>query len=491
MNRRVMGIVGVSVVALLVLLGGVVAPTAAEQPPQPVADNTVYLPIVGKQAGALTVFGFETIEGNLARSDVQARARDLNVSWVRLNSISWREVQPTANLSVEDWNWAALQAFEQEALAAQELGLTAMVVVDDNPEWARMGDLPCNALEGAAFGDYGRFVAELVRRYSVPPYNVRYWELGNEPDVDPRLVSPDSPFGCWGDINDPYYGGEHYGNMLKTAYPVIKQANPDVQVVMGGLLLDTPETTQSAKGFPERFLTGVLRTGAGDSFDVLAFHSHSIYRGSRTYDADRDDFRWRERNGMVRGKAQFVRDVMQQYGISKPLMLNETALLYNGIYTNGDPIDPTFMQAQADHIVKLYARGTSADLLAICWYTLEGPGWRVSALLDGQQQPRPVYNVMQLLRQLTDGAYAVDEVTAEYGAAEEVEAYRFLGANGGGQRSLDTVWAVNGDGGEVALSAGSVAAAYTRDGEPLAPTRTEGDTVVYAVSFEPIFIARN
>ena len=51
---------------------------------------------------------------------------------------------------------------------------------------------------------------------------MHHWELGNEPDVDPDLVPPDSIFGCWGEISDrEYYGGKEYGNMLKLVYPAI------------------------------------------------------------------------------------------------------------------------------------------------------------------------------------------------------------------------------------------------------------------------------
>ena len=60
-------------------------------------------------------------------------------------------------------------------------------------------------------------------RYSVPPYNVHMWEIGNEPDVG-SICGGDSEFGCWGNPADAYYGGGAYGEMLKRVYPGIKQA---------------------------------------------------------------------------------------------------------------------------------------------------------------------------------------------------------------------------------------------------------------------------
>ena len=37
--------------------------------------------------------------------------------------------------------------------------------------------------------------------------------------------------------NDPYYGGGYYAEMLKIVYPQIKAADPEAQILIGGLLL--------------------------------------------------------------------------------------------------------------------------------------------------------------------------------------------------------------------------------------------------------------
>jgi len=47
------------------------------------------------------------------------------------------------------------------------------------------------------------FIEDVVRRYSIPPYNVQYWEIGNEPDIAPEQLPSDMPFGCWGKTGDP------------------------------------------------------------------------------------------------------------------------------------------------------------------------------------------------------------------------------------------------------------------------------------------------
>ena len=126
---------------------------------------------------------------------------------------------------------------------------------------------------------------EAVTRYSKPPYNVKYWELGNEPDVDPANMPPNAVYGCWGNINDPYYGGGYYAELLKAIYPRIKVADPDAQVLIGGLLLDCDPTNPPIDAntglprncTPSRFLEGILLNGGGEFFDSVSFHAYDYY----------------------------------------------------------------------------------------------------------------------------------------------------------------------------------------------------------------------
>jgi len=61
----------------------------------------------------------------------------------------------------------------------------------------------------------------LVVCYSVAPYNVKYWELWNEPDIAASSFPGNNIFGCWGDPGDAYFGGGYYTVMLKVIYPKI------------------------------------------------------------------------------------------------------------------------------------------------------------------------------------------------------------------------------------------------------------------------------
>ena len=94
-----------------------------------------------------------------------------------------------------------------------------------------ISDKACGPIKPDALNAFGDFLFEAVSRYSLPPYNVTYWELGNEPDVDWNVANSAMPFGCWGDASDPYFGGGYYAEMLKVAYPQIKAANPEARVL--------------------------------------------------------------------------------------------------------------------------------------------------------------------------------------------------------------------------------------------------------------------
>ncbi|NJP06048.1 MAG: glycoside hydrolase family 5 protein [Chloroflexaceae bacterium] len=366
-----------------------------------------------QQATAATppIYGIETNTGRIASRGVQNQASALGASWLRLNTVSWRGVQAEPD---GPYDWSALANFERELAAANETGMIPIVIVDDYPRWATRYETSCSAITSDRFNDFAQFMTALVERYHQAPYNVRYWEMGNEVDIDPSLVAQDNFFGCWGDIEDTYYGGEHYGEMLKVVTPAIKQTDPNALVMIGGLLLDRPNTTISGRGKPERFLEGILEAGAADSFDIVAFHTYPWFR-ERRVDSDLTDYRWSLLGGGVIGKATFLRDIMARYGVDKPLFLNETALL-------GFIHEESFYQSQADHIVRMAIRAASIDIQAFCWYTLHNNGWFSGGLLDGSNQPRPAFIAYQQLIERTSGL-GTPVRTNDYG--DTVEAYRF------------------------------------------------------------------
>ena len=186
----------------------------------------------------------------------------------------------------------------------------------------------------------------VVERYSRSPYDIKYWEIGNEPDIDYRLPDdPNSIYGCWGDQDDNYYGGGYYAEALSHIYPAIKTADPNSKVLIGGLLLDcNPDNPPpNSNCLPGRFFEGILdHNSAGDGanyFDIVSFHAYPYYYGGNDHGAlyqDENNIKWGVSytstytitRGIVLGKLDFLRLKMQAAGIDKPIMQTEGSLLF-------------------------------------------------------------------------------------------------------------------------------------------------------------------
>jgi hypothetical protein len=428
-----------------------------------VRPNTSIPPQSDPRAGR-SLFGVE-----IGRNSVRGVAGPLNElqpDWVRYNGILWSAVEPTPGAR----NWAAIESSLAEIAAIAASGATPMVIVRSAPPWAQQArDKACGPIAPAALPAFAAFMGELVARLSAPPYNVQYWELGNEPDIDPALIEGSMPFGCWGNASDRAgYGGSAYAAMLQATYPAIKAADPQAQVIFGGLLLDCDPTNQP-DCIAGRFLNGVLAAGGGDYFDILAYHAYTYWTDLRV-DFDQTNAKWTPRGGMVLGKLQFLRETMAAYGYNKPIMMNEGGLLC----FRSDPrcAPGGFHEDQANYLVRLFVRSWHADLVASIWYTLNGPGWQEGGLLDARQQPRPAFRAKRFLQSTLDGAVYVGQLSN--GA---LEGYAFQRDD----RRIE-IWWTN-DGSRVQLNLPpTVLAAATAEGAPV--PFAEG----LVASFDPLII---
>lgn len=144
---------------------------------------------------------------------------------------------------------------------ANRQGLQVVARLGFVPEWARPPETSPLYLDEERFMDFGRYAAEFAQRYAG---RVDYIIIWNEPNLALE----------WGYAEvDPV----KYTNMLKTVYPMIKEANPDVQVLAGALA-----PTLAPPGSPDGmndlvFLQAMYDAGAADYFDILAIHAYGWY----------------------------------------------------------------------------------------------------------------------------------------------------------------------------------------------------------------------
>jgi hypothetical protein len=196
---------------------------------------------------------------------------------------------------------------------------------------------------------------------------------------------------------------------------------------------------------------------------------------------------WLSRGGATLGKITFLREVMQRYGINKPLFLNETGLRCDDRYTSISgscaAASSVFEQAKANHLIRSSMRAIAAGVESYIWYTLQGPGWSQTALLDATQQPRPAFTAMKVAIERLNEVRIPPQSFTGYGSG--IEAYRFSG-NG---FVLDVIWSVDHTTRQISLPASAVIAAYSRDGNPITPT-ISGGIATFNVGFENIYLKR-
>lgn len=330
-----------------------------------------------------------------------------DATWIRPLPLRWADVEPQPGLR----NWSAIWKLEADLVTAAISGHTTMLIVSATPSWAQqIPGYECGPIRTDAFDDFGRFLVDTVKRYSGPPYNVMVWEIWNEPDISTTLVAPNSAFGCWGDEADDYYGGRYYGEMLAVVYPMMKLENPNIEVMVGGLLMDCDVAFCKSK--TSKFFEGILVGHGGDFFDGVSFHAYDYYVGDEgKYVNPGWNSSWEVDGPVLIRKARYLVRLMETYGVTgKFLADTELALLC--------PFgcDTVFEESKAGYLTQAYAAALAENLVGNIWYDMRG-GWRSSSLLYADRTPRPAYYAFQFSAAVLNDAEYVGEIPPSFGLA--------------------------------------------------------------------------
>ena len=393
---------------------GSISNAAAQSADQTQANINVYLPMIVGKYPVVSTFGVEM--GSITNAGGLQQVSDAGVHWVRKNGLLWSVVQPSEGSS---YKWSAVADLENELINAAKENLQVILIVRSTPSWARKssGSVPtCGPIAEDKFDAFGKFLQAAVERYSQPPFNVNYWELYNEPDKP--VQDDDDVYGCWGvpSASNHLYGGDYYGKMLNAVYPYIKAGNPGAQVLNGGLLLGcSPDHPADVCGTDEsfNFLQGMLQTGA-NGIDGISFHSYDYsFPPLGAYSNYSWNSAWDTTGPVLLAKADFIRQVLAQNGISGKYLVNtESALIKKG--TN--VCDFACEQNKAYYVSQLYAAGIKADLRMNVWYSIRS-GWENTDLLAAGNNPLPAYNAYQF-------------VSSELGDAQFVKSLDYPGVMG-------------------------------------------------------------
>jgi hypothetical protein len=336
--------------------------------------------------------------------------------WARVR-ISWLWIQPDPPPA--DYVWGPYHDEKLRLVAGT--GVQLIATVADAPDWA--ADSPCASIYPDRLDEFAQFLTDLVNRYKQPPYNIKHWELINEPDYTwPNGWA--GGLGCWGDAGSQE-DGYQYAQMLAVAYGAIKAADPEATVLMGGVAHDW--FTEYGGPFDRYFPDDVMKYGGGDYTDGLNFHYFPDFHAEwerwvpegnpptcglvddgegEAYEAWGID--------LIAKTTHFRNRMSTCFGVDKPVWVTELA--EHGYANNLESL-----VRQARYVIKGYARGLAAGVENITWYALVTPNDSYEqGLLFDDWTPKPAFYAYQTLTaQLTgyEYAYTLD--------AEDVEGYVF------------------------------------------------------------------
>lgn len=451
---------------------------ARQQPLVANAGSAVYLPVLFRDSAYVSPFGIHIY--NLVPGAGFDKAIAAGTYWSRSGEVAWSDIQPDEGDPL-DWEaWEATSNSDEMWILASQNNLTNIVIVDSAPLWAQsFYGFYCSAVKQSALDDFAAFMYELVSRYSQPPYNIKYWELWNEPDIDPVLVYADSPIGCWGNKNDTNgYGGGYYAEMLKVVYPEIKRADPTAKVLVGGLLLDCDPDISTAcdngqhQDLPSKFLKGILANGGGGYFDGISFHAYDgYYNDLGKYGQFSWGSSWDGTGPVLIAKSNYIKSLLAEYNVTGKLLLNTE----NAIHCNSCTDDATFELTKAYYVAQTFAAALREGLTTNLWFSLYG--WRNSGLLKSNNISLPAYDAYAFASSMLYGAKFEGDIPGDSG----VRAYKFRNT----PRLIWVLWSLDGDNHNITLPS-TPTAGYHVDGSPLGADILSGLSLL--VTLEPVYI---
>lgn len=419
-----------------------------------VEETNIYLPSIFQDYLPQTPSIFGASVTPITDSGGLSEMRNAGAYILRRGPLMWIDVEPIAPINGVHtylWDSSAVQSFETELLNAQSKDMTVVMIVGGAPEWAREdqdNDYICAPIDKVDLIYFADFLTELVKRYSLPPYNVKYFELYNEPDIDASILSDENPldngFGCWGNSEDPtgLYGGGYYAEMLKVVYPKIKAADPNAEVLVGGLLLDCdpvnpPETKDCT---PSKFLEGILQAEGGDFFDGISFHAYDYYNydGIGKFSNNNWHSSWETTGPVNTVKTRYIVELLREFGYSQSekLLLNtESAIICSEDYPCDETLFSDFELTKAYYLVQAYTVAIAEGLDANLWYSAKG--WRYSGLLYPDLSHHKAYDAFLTSRKMLVNAEFVQELHLYDRVAE----YEFIQSNG---RKIWVLWSRDG-----------------------------------------------
>jgi hypothetical protein len=324
------------------------------------------------------------------------------------------------------------------------------------------------------------FIDAVVTRYSGPPYNIKYWEIYNEPD---DVSGTWGELDCSGDYELRAFGDhpDEYVAHLQAAYNTIKAIDPDAVVMMGAIAHDW--FVPDGGVFVESFFDDILSLGAADYFDVANFHYYPHLKD-----------RWETQTGLpgVRAKTAAIQAIMAANNVDKPIICTEL-----GISSGGPPPHwPSETEdSQAAELIREFTQSIAAGNKVSIWYNMADYGYddfyAEFGLLDVPgYAPKLAVDAYTTLAGALPGFEYVRPLGATEMGATNMEGYLFWDQPGG--EALYILWSADGSAQTLTLPPG-VTAVIDKFGNPVTYSSTldideQPVLITRSVAFQHLFL---
>ncbi len=168
--------------------------------------------------------------------------QSLGVKNVRI-LIPWADIEKHQG----DYNWDYIDSIVD---SATNLGMGILGVISQTPDWAGTPIL-AGMPQPAVFGSFAQAVATHYAGL------ISTYEIWNEPNAQ-NFLDPVDPAA--------------YTTLLQAAYPLMKQADPNITVIGG--VVGAGASEGSVTMDPDDFVQGMYDAGAKGFFDALSFHPY-------------------------------------------------------------------------------------------------------------------------------------------------------------------------------------------------------------------------
>jgi hypothetical protein len=438
--------------------------------PPPVVGSTV------RTADRTTPFGVVATLANRVRADEQDAAiallQEAGVQWVR-EEIFWHQVQAYPGAPYR-WHGDSHGLYHYDAAIARLHAANIHILgqLDYNPAWAKRSQAPLDTW----INDWAAFVYTTVARYGQAHGQIKYWEIWNEPNL--------RKYGYEAGLRSVHDAAR----LLDVARRAAKAADPNAQIVLGGLAnLWGPRPTRQEYAV-DTYLRQLHAAGGWDAFDILALHPYQP--GSPEAGARRP-------GGMPGFDTQLriIDDLLAEFG-PKPIWLTEV-----GWSTYDGPIGVSATD-QAALLVRMYLRALAHPLVErVFWYDLRddtAPSASYTQPIYDRTEPeyhfgllqraypldpdsgalrKPAFVAYRTMTQILDGTVVDGTIAPEDNPSlPGVYGYRL----GGGGRTVFVLWRMHADAPEWITLACGCAEAQVRqwDGRLLAVLRPDPNLTV-------------